>query len=366
MSVLLLLAYTQLGAALRAPLRTATRAPLRTATRAPPPARAKALCAIPVPTSPTRPALAVRRDLGNTTVIIQGVLHGATSSADAVQATLDAASPSVVVLELCASRWRSMASDDATFDTKRVDVGDEYAKVLSGARAAFARRGAGAGTMALALGTVYALSQLAGFRPGVEFRVPLRWAEANGADVVLGDKDVVETMASVYRGPDDGARGSRARDTARGLRALAAAIAGDGGDGTISLWRDVLDDSTLRAELATLAGAVAAAAAAVEVSLTVLLGGSYPSIFPAAAAAAPSVPPEAIHAISAANGAVALLSVVLSVDLLGRIGANVIDARDEFLADATRRALDLPTARGSTVLVVVGALHVNGIASRLE
>ena len=83
-------------------------------------------------------------------------------------------------------------------------------------------------------------------------------------------------------------------------------------------------------------------------------------------AAAPSVPPEAIHAISAANGAVALLSVVLSVDLLGRIGANVIDARDEFLADATRRALDLPASRDAVVLVVVGALHVNGIASRLE
>ena len=66
------------------------------------------------------------------------------------------------------------------------------------------------------------------------------------------------------------------------------------------------------------------------------------------------------------NAAVAGLSLVLSLDLLGRIGAKVIDARDGVLADATLQALDLDTARDGVVLVVVGALHVNGVARRLE
>ena len=301
-------------------------------------------------------ALSVTRRVprSNATVVIQGVLHGAQSSAEAVQEALEGLAPKVLVLELCASRWRSMTSDDASFDDQRLSVGEELGKVLGGARSAFARRGAGAGAFALGLGGVYAASQVAGFRPGIEFRVPLRWAETEEVDVVLGDKDVVETFASLWALEDSDPK-SHAATTVRGLASLWDAVAGDGSPGTISLWRAVLGDGRLSGELGTLAGAVAALVALVEAAATLSLGA-----LPAAATQEfAGVPPSL-------DAAVAGLSLVLSLDLLGRIGAKVIDARDGVLADATLQALDLDRARDGVVLVVVGALHVNGVARRLE
>jgi len=107
----------------------------------------------------------------NATVVIQGVLHGAASSAAAVQDALDAHAPAVVVLELCPARARSLAADgDAA--ARPADVGDEFRRVVSGARRVARDRGAAAGATAAVLGALYAVSRAAGFRPGVEFAAP--------------------------------------------------------------------------------------------------------------------------------------------------------------------------------------------------
>ena len=49
----------------------------------------------------------------------------------------------------------------------------EARKIVNGAALATRRRGLPAGATALVLGSLYGVSQAVGFRPGVEFKVPL-------------------------------------------------------------------------------------------------------------------------------------------------------------------------------------------------
>ena len=93
------------------------------------------------------------------------------------------------------------------------------------------------------------------------------------------------------------------------------------GEDSISLVRAVWTEADLRKELAALASAVAVAAGSLEVALA--------SVFGHFASTSRDDP---------VSFAVSLAALLVSLDVLGRIGAYVIDARDAVLADAPKVA----------------------------
>ncbi|KAJ1459477.1 hypothetical protein M885DRAFT_613633 [Pelagophyceae sp. CCMP2097] len=296
--------------------------------------------------------------------LICGVLHGAPSSIADVDRALFELAPRAVVVELCDARWKSLTENAQRADATTTDEGEDasaagpprrlnpLARVAKGSLSAFRQGGPGAGVGALVLGTLYAVVQLVGFAPGEEFLRPLKYADLNEIDVVLGDRPVVDTLAQV-----SDLSGVTLETTLSGCSALAFAALG-GGEGSISIFGAVLGDARLRSDMARLTTAVAALATVFVVGVEV----SLPALLPALPTAA-------------GDGQVALGFDVLDVFLglgglvlFGRIGAVVIDARDEVLAASilSARTLAAQDADGASVVAIVGALHVNGVAQRLR
>ena len=109
---------------------------------------------------------------GGRVATLVGVLHGAPSSLEDVRRELEEVRPCVVVVELCASRWRSLVKEDL------VDGEDEGggggvggAVALAGAWGARAarsatraaqRKGPAVGAAALLLGSLFAIARAVG------------------------------------------------------------------------------------------------------------------------------------------------------------------------------------------------------------
>lgn len=272
--------------------------------------------------------LAVETRRGSTTVVIQGVLHGSSSSAEDVRQALEEWQPDVIMLELCAARWRSLATrpeESVVADMKRV---------WSTTRRVLRERGSRAAFSAASVGTLYAVSRVVGFDPGVEFRIPLSYAELEEVDVVLGDRDVMETLSL-----------SGESDIVRGLSALGRAAVG-WHEADLCLVLSLLRHPLRLAEFSKLLLAIT------------LPVGSMASLFDATFLdAVPDLP------------VLDLFVAIAMVQILATFGAQVLDSRDDVLFRSLAASLNLAQSRRphqQTVLVVVGALHVNGILHRLR
>ena len=185
------------------------------------------------PTTTTTTSL-LRRDLrlGNVTIKVQGVLHGSASSIRDVQTALEE-EPDVIVLELCVPRWRSMTEKKKTSFIE--DVKQSFAKK------SFARK---TNPLNVGLAGMYRLSSLVGFDPGREFLVPLDYAKKNKVHVILGDRDVRETLSELS---------AVSSFDFQGLRALLRGVVGP----PISIPWAVIRDPLRQFELLRLSGAVA-------------------------------------------------------------------------------------------------------------
>ena len=297
-------------------------------------------------------------------VLLVGCLHGAPSSEADVEAALAfaAASPApracrAVVLELCPERWRTLEREmAATAAGESPALGDAVASTVRSVRAVSraARRESpvGAGVFS-ALALVSLLQRWAiDYDPAREFKAAARAARAGGLDIVLGDRPLVSTMRRF--GASRASPGRATRATRAGLGALAAALAG--GDGYFAR-ASVLNAPALRDLLrvllpVTLATTLAAAA----------LSAAGEAAFDAAAGGAAGTPAGA--AAGAALGDAASVAILLaSVALLGAFGEVVIRERDDVLAESVLRACRAHP--GSTVVGVVGMLHVQGIVERV-
>lgn len=153
--------------------------------------------------------MAVTRALGITPrIYVVGCVHGSKVSADDVRATLSAAPPGVVVLELCDARLRSLRRDMRRQAGESVPVSPgENAYYANGQtnpveafRASAARfGGAGPALLAFALTGVYRLQRAAGIDPGAEFKTAIRIADAGGGGVVCGDSSATDTVRNLSR-----------------------------------------------------------------------------------------------------------------------------------------------------------------------
>lgn len=289
---------------------------------------ANALRATPDLTSP----LAVETCVGRSTVVIQGVLHGSSSSAEDVRIALQARRPDVIMLELCTPRWRSLSLRNNS------TVVEDLQRVWMTTRRANKERGVPAALAAAAVGTLYAVSRLVGFEPGIEFTIPLEFAERNAVDVVLGDRDVIETLSL-----------SADADLVNGYKALGRAALGTENHQDLRLVSSLLRNPHRLAEFSKLVLAVSTIASVVAATFDLALD---------------SIPRVQLVDVAFASS---------FVYLLGTIGAQIVDARDDFLFNSLHSAVSLAETRQdpdrercSTVLVVVGALHVNGLLHRLR
>lgn len=249
-----------------------------------------------------------------------------------MRTALEARKPDVIMLELCTPRWRSLSIRNNT------TVVEDLQRVWTTTRRANKERGIPAAVAAAAVGTLYAVSRLVGFEPGIEFTIPLDFAKRNAVDVVLGDRDVIETLSL-----------SADADLLNGYKALGRAALGTENHQDLRLVASLLRNPHRLAEFAKLVVAVSTIASVIAAAFDLAFD---------------SIP------------RVQLLDVLFATSflyLLGTIGAQVVDARDDFLFKSLHSAVSLAETRldkdreqCSTVLVVVGALHVNGILHRLR
>mmetsp|Transcript_12070 Transcript_12070/g.18135 ORF Transcript_12070/g.18135 Transcript_12070/m.18135 type:complete len:366 (-) Transcript_12070:1443-2540(-) len=299
------------------------------------------------------------RGTDGSSIVIQGVVHGSSVSIRDVSDAIEYLKPDAIVLELCVSRWRSLKQRK-----NKTSIQEEIEAIASASRSASLRGGSVAGLTAATVGTLFAIArQGAGLEPGKEFHLPLMHAKAQGKHVILGDKEFITTISSV--GNKD--------HFIQGLQALAYGTSGN----YISLPKAMFFDHERRFEFAKLSILVAIAAAPIAVLPNYLLT----TLSTMTTTASGSILQQVSWTFNE-SFLFDLLFGFASIFLLANLGQVFLMRRDIVLANSILDAFELPlpqtdrnkrrekqdqrpTPRVKTVLVIVGALHVNGIVNHL-
>jgi hypothetical protein len=149
-------------------------------------------------------------------VVLVGVFHGTSSSAEDVQAAMTSSKVNVLVLELCASRFADLQQRQQEIQkrqrvegeieeigTKKVSKSwaERYTRMIL---QTMQRRGVATGLAAALLSGFTSLQNgMSGFTPGLEFMVALQHCDTqsdesssiiDGTDIILADQDVDETL----------------------------------------------------------------------------------------------------------------------------------------------------------------------------
>ena len=146
----------------------------------------------------------LRSSSSSTEIFLVGTAHVSEKSALEVRDLVRASKPSVVVVELCEERLRTIREKiegerrgikdsrgrDGTSEFVRRAVGDFLGAFAPGKGANVAD-----GLLGAAMKTFYGFFKLSGLEPGAEFKEAVREADACGAKVVCADRDVRETLS---------------------------------------------------------------------------------------------------------------------------------------------------------------------------
>lgn len=295
----------------------------------------------------------------DTTFVLVGCMHSSTSSAEDASHVIDRVRPAAVMLELCPSRFNRLV-EDLTFAKAGTELGvDEpsrWAALLGNARTAFARGGMRSAVLWTLLSAGFLFQQT---ESGAEFKAAVRAARRlPGCDVVLGDQEVFETVRAIsFHRPWSGQqrRGSAWHALRRDWRSLWVGVFGGppwtqpAPNVRVSMPHVVFSDGQRARELAGL------------LLPNLMIAGLLVGL-----ASLPHAQGPPAESWSAAVGVpVGVAEVLASIVVLQRVVNTVLTERNEILAGALRRTASL-YPRGSTIVAVVGMLHVNCVAELLE
>jgi pheromone shutdown protein TraB len=143
----------------------------------------------------------------STPLLIRLRAQTCSTSADEIREVIEAVQPSVVMLELCPSRYAAMFPNRNGSRLNAAAVLSEQVNVSLPLRGQDGRGEEGAGevqdmaqgtqTVDWALRGVYRLMDRLGMKPGRDFVAAVDAANTVGAQLVLGDRDALETMAKI-------------------------------------------------------------------------------------------------------------------------------------------------------------------------
>lgn len=322
-------------------------------------------------------------------VYVLGCLHGSPTSGKDVQRLINDVAPAAVVLELCDARYNSLRKDVLKPDALETQTASErISKVASswwcGLKRTYEKRGLGQAALTGVLSGTYAMQKMLDFDPGLEFKTAMRMSSTHNFDLVMGDRDINETldrMASKKKKSRSGAvdllnNGDFAEVLARSKRAgqslaedassIGIAVWGDKGENMewpaqINMFTSVFGRREVLADLAGLLGPVSLVMCALSAAAEQILGRTF-EMASAAGGTADAVAMDAFMSTFVNTANVAIL--VATSALLLRFSRLVIIERDVYLARALSETCQLHP--GKPIIAVVGLLHTNGISKLLR
>lgn len=296
---------------------------------------------------------------GNRTTLLVGCLHGSNSAVQDVTNTILTHRPRAVVLELCLLRYKRLQYDqrivDGVVESETSSRLSEWGSIV---QATFKSGGPVQGSIAGLLALSQAL-QPSSFKKGAEFSAAIRSVRAlteTSCDLILGDTNADETIRRAA------CRTPRLDDIGRLVPTMAQALGVSSRQGpalevlkvVLTPGSRVADDVTqLLVRLFFLMLGLA-----VPLSMVGFLGNYI--------AAGNSSPMQAIPTgVMAFRYVFDLLLVVLGSVFISQLVETIIVERNAMLATAVLRTADL-VPEGSNIVVVLGLLHVNGVADDLR
>eukprot|EP00611_Tribonema_gayanum_P009804 TRINITY_DN1966_c0_g1_i5.p1 TRINITY_DN1966_c0_g1~~TRINITY_DN1966_c0_g1_i5.p1 ORF type:complete len:326 (-),score=86.59 TRINITY_DN1966_c0_g1_i5:460-1407(-) len=129
---------------------------------------------------------------------ILGCLHGSPTSSRDVENVINESSPGAVVLELCESRFKALSRELAAESVKEETEVERIHAVLGGwvrgLKSTQQKKGLLQALTAGLVSSGYLWQKLNNFDPGCEFKTAMALSNARGIDIVLGDRDINETL----------------------------------------------------------------------------------------------------------------------------------------------------------------------------
>ena len=302
----------------------------------------------PLPSSVLRVALP-----GNRTVLLVGCLHGSNSAVVDVLETIATSRPRAVVLELCHSRYKILQRNEANdFNADVTQATNRWPEWKSLVQAAFESGGPAQGAIAglLALSLVF---QPLSFKRGAEFNAAIRavrsLARETPCDLILGDMDYEATMRRAA------SRKALFGDVRRLVPTLGKALGFAPPRQAELPAMNVLQVLTSPDSKVTLD-----AAQSLFRYMPILFGLTIPL-----AAAGSLGNHEVVGLLSLLRTIFDILFAGFGILLVSKLVETVLVERNLVLANATLRTAAI-VPDGSYIVVVLGLLHVNGVASELE
>ena len=295
---------------------------------------------------------------GNRTALLVGCLHGSNSAVQDVTDTIATAQPQAVVLELCSARYKRLQRDQASFesviDSQSSSRTTEWASIVQAAT----RDGGPVQGLVAGLLASSQVFQPSSFIKGAEFSAAIRSARAlneTSCNIVLGDTDADQTMRrAAYRTP-------QLESVGRLIPTLAQALGVSLRQGeALKILKVVLMPRSRIAE----------DAASFFVGVSLLLAGiSVPiSAFASAGNAVAASDPSSLYVAAiefvAIRPVVDVLLIYSGTLLLSHLVDVILSERNNMMASSVLQASAL-TSEGSNLVVVLGLLHVNGVADEL-
>lgn len=295
---------------------------------------------------------------GNRTTLLVGCLHGSDSAAQDVTDIILTYRPRAVVLELCSSRYKRLQRDQATVDNVvESQTSSRLSEWVFIVQAAFKSGGPVQGSITglIALSQVF---QPSSFTKGAEFSAAIRSVRAlteKSCDLILGDTDAAETMRRAA------CRTPRLDDVGRLVPTIVQALGVGSRQGpALEVLKVVLTPGSRVADDATrflVRLSFILLGLAVPLSVVGSLGNAL--------AAGDSSSMLAVHAGAMPfRFAFDVVLVVLGSLLISQLVETIITERNAVLATAVLRTAAL-VPEGSNIVVVLGLLHVNGVADDL-
>ena len=295
---------------------------------------------------------------GNRTALLVGCLHGSNSAVQDVSETIKLAQPKAVVLELCSSRYKRLQRDQARVsDVADSQISSRVSEWCSIVQAATRDSGPVQGLIAglLASSQVF---QPSSFVKGAEFSAAITSVRAlneTSCNIILGDMDADQTMRRAAK------HMPQHKSIGRLLPTLAQAVGVDSRQGEALAVLNVvlMPRSRIAEDVASFLVGI----------LLLLLGSAVPlsalvSIGNAAAASGSSSISATPSEFMATRTVVDFILIYTGTLLISHLVDVILNERNGVMASGVLQASAL-TSEGSSIVVVLGLLHVNGVADEL-
>lgn len=289
-------------------------------------------------------------------VAIVGCFHGSETSASDVYTVLTDAPTDVVVLELCANRFASMRQEVS------LKSRNWFQRFLRMVQKTSQERGIATASVAALLGSVSGLqTALSGLSPGLEFKTALRYATSHDKDIVLADQDVddlLSKLANIASLSKEMWGDLLARRQWKGslfseqTKVLSVALCGSRELAqSVTFPSFLIRSHAAVLELLRLSVPPLALLQFMNIAALQFLGETSPTPADASAAWLPIL----ANVVFLSSGIVSLILPATKI---------ILDDRDEQLASGVQAACRVAGPNGR-VVVVLGFLHVNGVAEKI-